>query len=58
MMRNKKNKFMSGVEKQNTVLAGEVTPENAFTKLSVIAMHAADKYKLKNFKINTRKDKA
>jgi len=56
-MKNKPNRFMSDVEKQNTVLAGEVTPENAFTKLSIFAMHAADKYKLKSFKISTNKEK-
>jgi len=46
---------MSENEKQNTALPGEVDPKNAFTKLSIFAMHAANKYKLKNFKLEKNK---
>jgi len=40
-------------KKQNIPLQGEVNPQDVFTKLSIFAMRAADKYKLKNFKLET-----
>ncbi len=57
MSQNKKYIHMSETEKQNTPLPNEVTPENAFTKLSISAMHAADRYKLKSLKINEKSSK-
>jgi len=54
-MRNKPNKFMSDIEKQKTILPCEITPKNAFTKLSIFALRAANKYKIKIFKVNTNK---
>lgn len=51
MKQNKKFIHMSEIEKQKTPLPNEVTPENAFIKLSTIAMHVAGKYKLKALKL-------
>ena len=45
---------MPEIEKQIRPLPNEVTPENAFIKLSTIAMHVADKYKLKTIKLEDK----
>lgn len=55
MMNKNRKIFMSDTEKQNTALPGEVDPKNAFTKLSIFALRAANKYKLKNFKLEKNK---
>jgi len=46
MINDKKYFFMSKAEKGKTPLPNEVTPENAFIKLSISAAHAASQYKL------------
>ncbi len=51
MRKNKKYIHMSNIEKQKTPLLNEVAPENAFIKLSTVAVHVADKYKLKALKL-------
>ncbi len=52
MKQNNKHIHMSENEKQKTPLPNEVTPDNAFIKISTIAMHVANKYKLKSLKLN------
>lgn len=54
MKQNNKYIHISENEKQKTPLPNEVTPDNAFIKISTIAMQAADKYKLKSLKLNDK----
>jgi len=56
-MRDKINRKLTAREKQYTPLPGEVTPENAFTKISIYAKRAANRFDLKNFKINSSEGK-
>jgi len=54
----KKNKLaLSDIDKQNTPLPNEVSLKSAFTKLTVIAKRTADRYKLKDLKIEANVDK-
>jgi len=55
MKKNKITIHMTEREKQKTPLPNEVTPENAFTKLNIAAMLAADEYKLEALKLNKKK---
>lgn len=54
MKKNREYTQLSDVEKQKSPLSNEVTPENAFIKLSSIAVHVAAKYKLKTLKLNDK----
>jgi len=49
-----KNKKITDLQKQKIILVNEVTPENAFTKITVFAARAASKYQLKSFKLNSK----
>ncbi len=54
MKKNNNHIHMSENEKQKTPLPNEVTPDNAFIKISTIAMHVADRYKLKMLRLNDK----
>ncbi len=57
-MKNRKPYLhMSDIEKQNTPLPNEVTPEDAFTKLAFVALQVTDQYKLKTLKLDVKTDK-
>ncbi len=55
MMKNDVEYFyMSKVEKQKTPLPNEVSPDDAFTKLSIYAALAASQYKLNTLNIHEK----
>jgi len=53
MKKIKPNKI-TATQKQKMILKEEVTPENAFTKMTVIATRTASKYQLKSFKLDSK----
>ncbi len=52
MKNDNKKAYLSNIEKQKTPLQNEVPPEDAFIKLSIAAMSAADRSNLKNLSID------
>ena len=53
-MKNNKPNKVTAMQKQKIFLKEEVSPENAFTKMTVIATRAASKYQLNTFKLETK----